>query len=67
MVHSPYRSPEGSEPRSRWWPPAWDVAKRLSQAERVTVGDVDLDADERAWLEERLREYRDLLIYLHDH
>ena len=40
---------------------------RMSQAERVTVEDVDLDADERAWLEERLQEYRDLLVYLHDH
>jgi hypothetical protein len=39
----------------------------VSQAERVTVEDVDIDADERAWLEERLREYRDLLAYLHDH
>lgn len=37
----------------------------VSQAERVTVEDVD--ADERAWLEERLQEYRDLLTYLHDH
>jgi hypothetical protein len=33
-------------------------------ATRETVA---LDADERAWLQERLREYRDLLIYLHDH
>jgi hypothetical protein len=39
----------------------------VSQAEHVTVEDVDLDADERAWLEERLQEYRDLLAYLHDH
>jgi hypothetical protein len=39
----------------------------VSQAERVTVEDVDLDADDRAWLEERLQEYRDLLAYLHDH
>lgn len=39
----------------------------VSQAERVTVEDVDLDADERAWLEERLQEYRNLLTYLHDH
>jgi hypothetical protein len=39
----------------------------VSQAERMTVEDVDLDADERAWLEERLQEYRDLLAYLHDH
>ncbi len=33
----------------------------------MAVEDVDLDADERAWLEERLEEYRDLLAYLHDH
>jgi hypothetical protein len=39
----------------------------VSQAERMTVEDVDLDADERTWLEERLQEYRDLLAYLHDH
>ena len=39
----------------------------VSQADRVTAEDVDLDADERAWLEERLQEYRDLLTYLHDH
>lgn len=39
----------------------------VSQADRVTVEDVNLDADERAWLEERLQEYRDLLTYLHDH
>ena len=39
----------------------------VSQAERVTLEDVDLDAAERAWLEERLQEYRELLTYLHDH
>lgn len=39
----------------------------VSQAERVTVEEIDLDADERAWLEERLQEYRELLAYLHDH
>lgn len=26
-----------------------------------------LDAKERTWLEDRLREYRELLAYLHDH
>lgn len=26
-----------------------------------------LDDDERAWLDERLREYEELLVYLHDH
>lgn len=40
----------------------------VSQAERVTADEVDsLDADDRAWLEERLKEYRELLTYLHDH
>jgi hypothetical protein len=27
----------------------------------------DLDPVDRAWLEERLVEYEDLLLYLHDH
>ncbi len=27
----------------------------------------DLDPADRVWLEERLVEYEDLLIYLHDH
>jgi hypothetical protein len=27
----------------------------------------DLDAEDRIWLEERLIEYEDLLLYLHDH
>jgi hypothetical protein len=39
----------------------------VSQAERVTVEDVSVDADERAWLEERLQEYRELLAYLDEH
>jgi hypothetical protein len=26
-----------------------------------------LDADDRAWLEARLRDYRELLAYLHEH
>ena len=39
----------------------------VSQAERVTVEESDLDADDRAWLDERLEEYKDLLVYLHDH
>jgi len=40
----------------------------LSQAEpRTDVGIVALCAEERAWLHERLREYRALLAYLHDH
>jgi len=40
----------------------------VSQVDRSVGEDVvELDDDERAWLEERLREYRDLLQYLHDH
>jgi len=40
----------------------------VSQAERSVADDVvELDDQERAWLAERLREYRDLLLYLHDH
>ncbi len=27
----------------------------------------ELDVEDRAWLDERLREYRALLAYLHDH
>jgi len=37
----------------------------------MSQADVDnsseLDADDRAWLDARLEEYRDLLVYLHDH
>jgi hypothetical protein len=40
----------------------------VSQAERsLSEESIELDADERAWLEERLREYRELLGYLQDH
>ena len=40
----------------------------VSQVERATTDrTVSLNVDERAWLEERLREYRELLAYLHDH
>jgi hypothetical protein len=40
----------------------------VSQTERSVVGEVvEVDEEERAWLEERLREYRELLLYLHDH
>jgi len=40
----------------------------VSQVDRSVGEDVvELDDVERAWLEERLREYRDLLLYLHDH
>jgi hypothetical protein len=42
---------------------------RVSQVEPVTVEQAlsNLSADDRAWLEEFLVEYRDLLDYLHDH
>jgi hypothetical protein len=39
----------------------------VSQAERVDVEESILDADDRAWLEQRLEEYKELLAYLHDH
>ena len=40
----------------------------MSQTDpRLADESVELDAEERAWLEERLREYRELLVYLHDH
>jgi hypothetical protein len=40
----------------------------VSQTERSVAEEVvELDDEERAWLEERLREYHDLLLYLHDH
>jgi predicted nucleic acid-binding Zn ribbon protein len=40
----------------------------MSQPE-PTVSDetVALDSEDRAWLDERLREYRELLAYLQDH
>jgi hypothetical protein len=33
---------------------------------RVETTTRDLSPEDRAWLEERLKEYRDLLQYLHD-
>lgn len=40
----------------------------VSQAERVSQDEVrPLDADDLVWLEERLKEYQELLTYLHDH
>jgi hypothetical protein len=41
---------------------------RVSQVEPVTVEEAlsKLSADDRAWLEERRVEYRELLDYLHD-
>ena len=40
----------------------------MSQAEQSRSEEsLELDAEERAWLEERLREYRELLGYLQDH
>lgn len=41
----------------------------MSQVDRDRTAKVleDLPPDERAWLEEQLATYRELLTYLHDH
>jgi hypothetical protein len=40
----------------------------MSEADRREVAQtVTLDHDERVWLEARLAEYRDLLVYLREH
>ena len=41
----------------------------MSQSEPIVAEKVleDLPGDERAWLDEQLDTYRDLLAYLHDH
>lgn len=41
----------------------------MSQVEPSRAQEVfeDLSAEDHAWLEERLNEYRELLEYLHDH
>ena len=41
----------------------------MSQAERIAAEKVleDLASNERAWLEEQLDTYRELLAYLHEH
>lgn len=40
----------------------------VSQADRVATEHVEeLDADDRAWLDERLTEYSELLTYLREH
>lgn len=40
----------------------------VSQVEPVVSEEaVEFDVEDRAWLDERLREYRELLAYLHDH
>ena len=41
----------------------------MSQAEHIVAEKVleDLAAEERAWLDEQLVTYQDLLAYLHDH
>ena len=41
----------------------------VSQAERIAAEKVlqDLPSDDRAWLEEQLDTYRELLAYLHEH
>ena len=59
-----------SSTRPRGRPPARSHRYHggVSQAERsLSEESLELDADERAWLEERLREYRELLDYLQDH
>lgn len=46
-----------------------DILVTVSQTDRdnaVKAVD-DLSAEERAWLEEQLATYRDVLTYLHDH
>jgi hypothetical protein len=49
------------EPGSRY-------AGAMSDAtQRTETRDSALDADDCAWLEERLAEYSELLKYLHDH
>lgn len=41
----------------------------MSQAERIAAEKLlrDLPSEERAWLDEQLAAYRELLVYLHDH
>ncbi len=41
----------------------------MSQAERIVAEKVlkDLPPEERAWLDEQVVTYRELLAYLHDH
>ena len=40
----------------------------MSQREPAVSDEiVAVDAEDRAWLDERLVEYRELLVYLHDH
>lgn len=39
----------------------------VERTQPVAVEELDLKADERAWLQARLEEYRELLDYLHDH
>jgi hypothetical protein len=40
----------------------------MSDAEHVTEAqDSDLDTEDRGWLEEQLRDYRELLVYLREH
>ena len=46
-----------------------DILFLVSQAERVAAEKLlrDLPSEERAWLDEQLATYRELLVYLHDH
>lgn len=60
---------------ARDWLPEIDLRSDrlafMSQVEGRPVNAVealeDLDPADRVWLEERLVEYEDLLLYLHDH
>lgn len=43
-------------------------AGAVSQVEPDVIAESEaLDDDERSWLDERLQEYEELLVYLHDH
>ncbi len=40
----------------------------MSQADRIEIENLpDLDAEEQAWLDERIAEYSELLTYLREH
>ena len=50
---------QGTQPR---------YAGAVSQVEPDVIAESEaLHDDERAWLDERLQEYEELLVYLHDH
>jgi hypothetical protein len=49
------------------WPRSQYAGAMSDATQRTEARDSDLDADDRTWLEERLREYSELLAYLYDH